>query len=185
MALDPLAQTTDLPTAWQGHADAARALNIASSAIRDAAGAVISEVTSTLNLNALWDTFLPLPGPITAVTAVTVNGSAVDSYTIEDGGLYLCGGWSGGDISVTFTHGLAEVPADIVELTCDLAVAWLQHRATGGGSTAGLTSARIDDAAETYSAEAAGQVSPVFIPEATRRWLANRFGGGALVAGTR
>jgi hypothetical protein len=85
---------------------------------------------------------------------------------------------------VTFTHGLAVVPADIVDLTCVLAKAWLDHVADGGTSTAGLKSVRIDDAAEGYTDEAAGQVSPVFIPEVTRRWLAARFSGGVAVVET-
>jgi hypothetical protein len=76
------------------------------------------------------------------------------------------------------------VPADIVDLTAQLATAWLRHQSEGGGSTAGLTSARLDDAAETYSAESAGQVSPVYIPAVTRQWLAARFGGGAMVVET-
>jgi hypothetical protein len=82
---------------------------------------------------------------------------------------------------VTYTHGLATVPADIVDLTCSLAKAWLDHIAAGGGSVAGLASVRLDDAAESYTDEAASQISPAFIPEATRTWLAGRFGGGVEV----
>lgn len=173
--VDPATDSTKMQTA----------LKVASAAVRDAAGAVIGAVTSTLTLNALHDTFLPLPGPITAVSSVTVNGAAVTAYTIEDGGLSLDGGWGAGDISVTFTHGLPTVPDDIVDLTCNLAIAWLNHAALGAGSTAGLESVRIDDAAESYTDEAAGQVSPVFIPAVTRAWLAARFGGGATVVQTR
>lgn len=189
MALAPLAVTADLALRGvdtdSNPPRVAKALDVASAAVRDAAGAVISQVTSTLTMNALHDTFLPLPGPITDVSAATVNGAAVTSYVIEDGGLTLDGGWGAGDIEVTFTHGLAEVPEDLVDLTCNLAKAWLDHIAEGGGSTAGLTSVRVDDAAEGYTDESAGQVSPVFVPEVTRQWLVARFGGGATVVGAR
>lgn len=188
MALAPLAVAADLSARGVDISNSARinlALSIATSAIRDAAGAVISSIESTLTFGPLCESFLPLPGPITSVSEVTVNGVETTSYTIEDGGLRLDGGWAAGDISVTFTHGLPIVPEDIVDLTCQLAIAWLNHTAEGGGSTAGLTSAALDDARETYSDESAGQVSPAFVPEITRRWLATRFGGGAQVVSFR
>ena len=188
MALNPLAAVADLSARGVYISDnekAATALEVASAAIREAAGAVISQVESTLTFNPLYDTFLPLPGPITAVSEVTVNGVPTTSYDIEDGGLRLSSGWAAGEVVVTFTHGLATDPADIVDLTCQLAISWLEHAASGGGSTAGLASARVDDAAETYTDEAAGQISPVFIPAVTRTWLANRFGGGAQVVSFR
>ena len=188
MALAPLAAVADLLLRGVDTSHStrtAKALDVASSAVRDAAGAVISEVTSTLTLNALHDTFLPLPGPVTAVTSATVNGVPVTAYENRGDGLHLSGGWSAGPIVVTFTHGLPEVPEDIVDLTCNLATAWLNHVAEGGGSTAGLESVRLDDDAEAYSDEFAGQVSPVFIPEVTRQWLRARFGGGVTVVETR
>lgn len=185
MALAPLATTADLSdrNITQGALDVA--LKVASAAIREAADAVISQTESTLTFPARHDTLLPLPGPIAAVTSVTVAGVAITAYEIEPEGLYLARGWGGGDISVTFTHGLPAVPDDIVDLTCNLAKAWLDHAAGGGGSTAGLKSVRLDDAAEGYSDESAGQVSPVFIPEITRNHLRARFGGGAKVVATR
>lgn len=185
MALDSLATTADLPTAWQADAKAARALAVASAAVRDAAGVPISQVTATITTPAPTSgQVLGLPGPITAVTSVLVDGTAVTGYQNLGNGLWLRGGWACEPVpvSVTATFGLTEVPADIVDLTCTLAVAWLQHQADGGGgSTAGLKAAAIDDASETYTDEAAGQVSPVYIPEATRRWLSARFSGGAFV----
>ena len=188
MALTPLAAVADLPSAWQSHPDASRALLVASAAIRDAAGSAISEQTATVTLNAPRGTLLSLPSPVTAVSAVSVDGIALDAedYEVLPNGLWRAGGWGYAPVpvSVAFTFGLDAVPDDVVDLACQLAVAWLNHNDAGGGSTAGLTSARIDDAAETYSDESAGQVSPVYLPEVTRNWLAARFGGGALVVET-
>jgi hypothetical protein len=115
--------------------------------------------------------------------SVMVDGTAVTDYRNLGNGLWRRCGWACEPVPVTVaaTFGLAEVPADIVDLTCQLAVGWLLHDAEGGGSMAGLKSVRLDDAAEAYSDESAGQVSPVFIPAVTRAWLAARFGGGVFV----
>lgn len=188
MALDPLAAAADLPTVWQANALAARALAVASAAIRDAAGVAISEETSTVSVTGGRGNILGLPGPVTAVASVSLDGCALPAtaYEVLPNGLWRYCGWGHCPVpvTVTYTHGLTDVPDDIVDLTCQLAVAWLLHQAGGGGSTAGLTSARLDDAAETYSAESAGQVSPVYIPDVTRNWLARRFGGGVEVVST-
>lgn len=181
MALTPLAAEADLPAGTTG--DLARALKVASAAIRDAAGVPISEVTATVVVNAGSGHLLGLPGPITAVDTVLFDGTETTDFIAQPNGLWRGCGWGHTPVpvTVTYTFGLAEVPDDIVDLTCQLALAWLQHQATGGGSTAGVSSARVDDAAETYTDEASGQVSPIFIPEVTRTWLARRFGGGVEV----
>ena len=191
MALDPLAAAADLAARGIDVSDTARvavALNVASAAIRDAAGVSIGEDTSTVVVNAGRGNLLGLPGPVTAVTSVTVDGDAVDAddYEVLPNGLWRHCGWGYVPLPVTvvYTHGLDPVPVDIVDLTCQLAIAWLNHTSAGGGSTAGLKTARLDDAAEGYTDEFAGQVSPVFIPEVTRNWLARRFGGGVEVVET-
>ena len=184
MALAPLATSADLPAGVSGDVD--RALEVASAAIRDAAGVAISRGTATVVTTTTRGNLLPLPGPIVSVAAVSVDGSPVSDYVIESDGLWRhCGwGWTPARVEVTYTSGFDPVPADIVDLCASLATAWLQHQAEGGGSMAGLASARIDDAAETYTAEAAGQVSPVFIPKVTRDWLSARFGGGTFIVET-
>lgn len=190
MALEPLASTGDLIDRGvdiAGEFDADTALEVASAIIRDAAGVVISAVTTTVTVPAPTSgSLLPLPGPVSAVTAVVVDGTAVTDYRNLGNALWLRGGWACEPVpvEVTATFGLAEVPVDIVELTCTLAKAWLDHKASGGGSTAGLTSARLDDAAEGYTSEDAGQVSPVYLPQVTRDWLAARFSGGVHVVET-
>lgn len=190
MALAPLASTTDLSDRGISTGNMAKALDVASAAIRDAAGSAISEETATVVVNGGRGNLLGLPGPVTAVTSVTVDGTALsaDEYEVLPNGLWRFCGWMicGRPVPVTvvYTFGLATVPDDIVDLTCLLAKAWLDHVASGGSSTAGIASARVDDAAETYTAEGAGQVSPVFIPEVTRTWLSRRFGGGVEVVET-
>lgn len=180
MALAPLAADTDLPAGTTGDVD--RALAVASAAIRDAAQSVISATDATVTVPAPRGHLLRLPA-VTAVTAVTVDGTAITDYVLMGEGLWRRCGWGCEPVPVAITgsFGLADVPDDIIDLTCQLALAWLAHMAGGGGSTAGVASARIDDAAETYTEEASGQISPVFIPEATRTWLAERFGGGVEV----
>lgn len=187
MVLDSLATTADLPSAWELHNKAETALAVASAAIRDAAGCAISQFEDvTVSVVADSSNLLRLPGPVTEVTAVEVDDHALASgaYRVLPEGLWRHSGWSVCGpvlVEVTYTGGLVEVPADVADLCVQLAVAWLQHHDAGGGSTAGLTSAKLDDAAETYTSEAAGRVSPVYIPEATCRWLSARFGGGATV----
>lgn len=197
MALDSLAGVVDLPEVWQADDNAQRALDVASAAIRDAAGVPISQVTATVTIPAPMGRLLTLPAPLTAVTAVSIDGRVLTStdYRVLGNGLWRRQGWSRtcqtgwGDaydhdpapVAVSCTFGLPESPVDVADLCVQLATAWLQHQSDGGGSTAGLTSVKLDDAAEAYTAEASGQVSPVFIPEVTRNWLARRFGGGAFV----
>lgn len=186
MALASLATAADLPTTLAGHADASRALAVASAAIRDAAGVPITETTATVTLPAPLGDLLRLPGPVRSVATVTLDGTAVAEYQTLTEGLWRHGGWGCAPVpvSVTYTFGLAETPEDIKDLCVQLAVAWLRHSDEGGGSTAGLKSVRIDDAAEAYTEEAAGQVSPVFIPRETREWLRARFSGGVAVVET-
>lgn len=196
MALDPLATTTDLQQ--RGITDGALdiALDVASSLVRDAAGCAISEETSTVVVTGTRAKLLGLPGPITDVSALTITTPVVIGYPVSPiiiidfeilpNGLWRQCGWSpwGNDVAkvtVTYTHGLATIPSDLVDLTCNLAKAWLDYSAAGGGSMAGLSSVKLDDASEAYTAEAAGQVSSVFIPEATRDWLGRRFGSSVAV----
>lgn len=186
MSLDPLADVSDLPLVWRTNTDVDRALRVASAAVRDAAGVAIGEETSTVGTNGGPENLLRLPGPVTAVASVLLDGTAVTDFEVLPNGLWRHCGWGRFPcpITVTYTHGLAPVPDDIVDLVAQLAVAWLLHQSEGGGSTAGLTSARLDDAAEGYNDESAGHVSPVYIPEIDRQWLARRFGGGVEVVST-
>lgn len=185
MPLAPLAEVTDLPAVWQLDTDAAeKALVVASTAIRDAAGHPISETTATATVTGTDGALLALPSPVRAVTAVAIDGTAVTDYKALPEGLWRACGWSGcgpSAVTVSATFGFAEVPADIVDLTVQLAVSSLEHNASGGGLTAGVSSVRIDDAAESYTDEAANAPTPSALPESTRTWLRARFGGSAIV----
>lgn len=189
MTLAPLAAPADLPTVWQTHGDVHKAIAVASSSVRDAAGVPISSTTATIRVPGGSHALLRLPAPVTEVATVVLDGTtlAASEYEVLAEGLWRFGGWGCGPVpvDVTLTFGLAEVPADIVDLAAQLATSWLQHREAGGGSVGGLRSVKVDDAAETYNDEAAGQVSPAFIPRVTRSWLAARFNGaGAVVVGS-
>lgn len=186
MALASLATVADLSARNITGTPAELALSIASAAIRDAAGALISQDTSTVVVNAGRGNLLTLPGPVTAVASVAVAGSTVTDYEILPNGLWRARGWGSAParVVVTYTHGLAAVPADIVDLTCTLAKAWLDHTAAGSASTSGLKSVRLDDAAETYTDEQAGALSATHIPAVTRAWLASRFGSAIAVVET-
>ena len=167
--------------------DLDHALAVASYLVREAAGSAISSVTSTVTLPAPWGEFLYLPKPITAVTSVAVEGAAVTGYKIRVDHLYLKAGWAnqdGDDVEVTFTHGYATVPGDVVDLTVQIALEWLAYSNEGGGSTAGIQSVKIDDAAETYTVEHAARLYPVYVPDQTAIDLRRRFGaGGPAVVG--
>ena len=80
-------------------------------------------------------------------------------------------------------HGLAEVPADIVQLVCDFAIAGMNT--AGNGSRSGVTSEAVDDYRVTYADGEDAQASVVEIPERTRLMLRQRFGGGTYVVTPR
>ena len=196
MALDPLASKSDLEKRGVDiDSDAAGpALAAASAAVRDAAGVPISEVTSTVTFDAVEGCWLQLAGlPVTAVTEVLVGSTDVTAdVSLRSGGrLHLASGWYEGDypgdeITVTYTHGLPEVPADIVDLVCALAAASVAKAAEGDYSARPNVSAEREQIGEyTHSVDYGdgtdAQASVVELPERTKRNLAARFGGGAYV----
>lgn len=191
MALAPLATATDLQTRGVDVTDTARvdaALASASESVRDAAGCPISEVSATISLPAPppCDQWLDLPGPVTDIASVEVAGEAVTDYVRQGSSLWLRGGWRSSlepvNVDVDLTFGLAEVPADIVSLVCDLAQASLLQDAPTPG---GLSSVAIDDYRESYATGAEAQVSVFEIPPRTRAWLRQRFGATAFVVQER
>lgn len=198
MALAPLATVADLAArgvtvAPDETATINTALEVASAAVRDAAGSPISSVTSTVALEGGADLRLPLPGrPVTAVSAVLVNGTAVTDYKLSSGALWRARGWADGcspaEVTVTYTHGLPVVPADIVDLVCRLAggvlVELRSGDALGALASRPLVSERIGDYSAVYS-YAAPLLSSLEIPDYLRKRLAARFGGSLLVVKSR
>jgi hypothetical protein len=192
MALAPLATTADLElkgvdVSNQGLVDLM--LNAASWIIRDAAGTLISEATSTVTVMAPDARWLALPGPVTAVSTVVLDGETVTDWKLLNGMLWRECGWQSWcepvAVQVTFTHGYAEVPADIVNLCIDLAKAGIEA-ASEEAVPVNVVAASytIDDYTERlqYSEQARTAME---LPDVTRQWLAQRFGGGVYVTGER
>lgn len=189
MALDPLATLDDLAelglTVETDETTVAnRYLAVASAAVRDAAGSPISQTTSTVTLEGDTGQRLRLPGlPVQSVASVAIDGTAVTDWRLRSGQLWRFGGWTNilpSDVVVTYTHGLPEVPADIIDLVGRLvAGAMASYRAEDGGASLGtqvITSERIGDYAVTYGGD--GLATDMELPAYLRERLAARFGGG-------
>ena len=197
MALDPLATQSDLEARGltvdaSEVAIVAVYLDVASTAVREAAGSPISETTSTITLEGEPGQWLTLPGlPVSAVATVTVDGEAVTDWRLRSQRLWRAAGWTGCDgpseVEVTQTHGLATVTADIVDLVCRMVAGALKAQrseADGTGlATEVITSERIGDYAVTYGGD--GRVSEMDLPQYWRERLEARFGGGAQLLRSR
>ncbi len=190
MALDDLATVADLSARGVGVSDVALVtsqLAAASEAIRDAAGCPISATTQTVALEAPTGSRLTLPSqPVTDVVEVLVDGVAVTDWRVVSGALWRPGGWRSCGrprlVEVTYTSGLAEVPADVVDLVCQFAIAGINN--AGEGSRAGLAYESIDDYRVGFQQGDHATASPMEVPTRTRQWLRARFGGGAHVVGS-
>lgn len=198
MALPPLATVADLTTRGltvEGSETALAGIYLeeASAAVREAAGVPISQTTSTVTMegpdDSLW---LTLPGaPIVSVSSVAIDGESVTDWRLRSHRLWRAGGWSPrcepSEVSVTQTHGLPTVPADIVGLVCRIAAAVLiAHRAQPGGeglAARDVRSERIGDYSVTYGDS--GRITEIELPHYLREQLAARFGGGAAVVRSR
>jgi hypothetical protein len=190
MALDPLASVADMEargvTVAAGEAVfLAASLDSASTVVREAAGSPISTATSTVELEGETGSRLRLPGlPVRSVSEVLLDGVPVTDWRLRSGALWRAGGWSSGSgpsaVSVTYVHGLPEVPADIVDLVCRMAgQALLSFRENEDALAAladkPLSQERIGDWSATYTF--APEYSVMELPEKVRRRLAARFGG--------
>jgi hypothetical protein len=199
MALPPLATTDDLDArtiTWDDQRLAETYLDVASAAVRDAAGVPISRTTSTVNLFGDGGQWLRLPGPpVVSVASVDMDGVTVDvgEYALVDGFLFRVCGWeASGSLPlpfvVTYTHGYAEVPADVVDLVARMAGAAIKLAEQDAGG-AGLVvdrvvSERLGDYAVTYDSSAG--TTEMELAQVTRDRLRSRFGGGtAAMVGTR
>ncbi|WP_319061426.1 hypothetical protein [Streptomyces europaeiscabiei] len=153
-------------------------LDVASTLIRDAAGSPISEITSTVKLEGSGGR-LRLPGwPVTAVSAVEIDGEAVTDWKLRSGALTRsCGFPDGSEVEVTYTHGLPEVPSDIVDLVCRLAGQQLVALRNGETASRPLKTERIGDYAVGYDTDV--DSGTMLLTDFQRNRLAARFGGGA------
>lgn len=183
MALAPLATVADLEARGvvvaAEEADAVAVyLDVASTLVRDAAGSPIGEVTSTVVLEGSGGR-LHLPGkPVTAVSAVEIDGVAVTDWKLRNGALTRsCGFPDGSEVEVTYVHGLPEVPADIIDLVCRLAGQELLALRNGEGvADRPLKTERIGDYSVGYDTDV--NSGTMLLTDFQRARLAARFGGG-------
>lgn len=192
MALAPLASTADLEARGIDTTNATRVtalLNAASAAVRAAAGSPITATTATISLPTPEGRRLVLPAPVRSVSSVEIDGQPITDYRKSGNSLWR-DGWGApcelpGEVVVTLTFGLAEAPADVVDLVCNLVGAGLAHADAGYESRSGVvnTSERIDDYDRSVSYAQGGDATatPMEIPEGTRRSLRRRFGTGGVV----
>lgn len=185
MALAPLATVADLE-ARGVVVDASETtivetyLAVASSIVRDAAGSPISEEISTISLEGGAEQRLHLPGqPVTAVSNVSVDGLAVTDYRLTNGALWRSQGWQHGcdpsAVELTMTHGLATVPADIVDMVCRMAAQSLVAFRGGDIAPRQVDAERIGDYSVEYADSETGTMS---LTDYQRNRLAARFGNG-------
>lgn len=198
MALTPLATAADLSARGIDVTDTFAVitqLDAASAAIRAAAGCAISRQTSTVTLWTESSRRIELPArPVVSVATVVLDGVTLTlntDYVLRGSSLWSLGGaWQEpgsipGALVVTFTHGFAEVPADIVDLTCALAGAGLAAVADGFAANTGKQYESIDDYRVGFAIGADAVVSVMELPDRTARSLRRRFGsGGAVSVGT-
>lgn len=162
----------------------------ASAAVRDAAGVPISEAMSTVVLAGTCDRWLRLPGqPVTAVDSALLDGSAVTDWRLSQGMLWRRCGWQFTDepseVTVEQTHGLPEVPADIVGMVCSLvgmALRAVHSSADGAGASPlpqDVVSVGIDDYRISFRQDGDRNLTVFTIPDRVQRSLRARFGGGA------
>lgn len=168
-----------------------RYLAVASASVRAAAGCPISQGTSTVWLAGQREERLPLPGPpVTSVEDVLLDEAEVSGWRLSRprASLYRAGGWGtdASEVEVTYTHGLPEVPADIVALVCRIAATTLMsHRSDESGGGLGVrrvTQLRIGDYSASFAND--GTMTEIELPATTRAQLRARFGGGAAVVRT-
>lgn len=196
MSLSPLATLADLDArgiTYEGEgALAVTFLEVASAAVRDAAGCPIGVQTSTVRLYG-DGTRLVLPGsPIVSVASVVLDGETITDWKLRPGGLFRACGWADSDrdspapADVTYTYGLGAVPADIVDMVCRMAAAALVAATSeddgSGLAVNNITQERLGQYAVTYNAESGA--TEMELSERTRNRLAARFGGGAAMVGS-
>lgn len=192
MAPEPLATVADLSALGIDTTDTALVgslLASVSAAVREAAGVMISRATSTIRLEGTREQWLALPGaPVVAVTAVELDGTAVNDHRVVGGRLWRPGGWQStyapSEVRVTLTHGYDPVPADIVKMVCTFVAAGVHEVTEGIGSNRGKSSERADDYQISFTRGEDEIVDMTELPQRTKDALRARFSGAVAVTGT-
>jgi hypothetical protein len=183
--MDPLADVAEL-RAWLQDPNfdggtAAVVLAAASGTVRGQTGQDFSLVTGdTVVLDGSEDDWLYLPQrPVTAVSAVDINGAAlpVGGWTLSGSRIYRYNGWNHAMvlassnsygraptlITITYDHGYATIPDDVKAAT--LAVA-----ADIAGNPAGLIAETIDDYTWRRSETPEGTATQMLLAAVVRRY---------------
>lgn len=190
MESPPFATATDLADFLGVDFDATtttqanRMLQAASDEIRSVIGQNITRTSSTAVLPGVEDYWLVLPQtPVVSVESVKMDGKDVTDFVLISGRLYRWWGWQDlfiiyepRNITVTYTHGYATVPGDLVTLACSLASVAMAQTASGQmGQAPGLTGEGIDDYKQTFDGIGHGAME---IPKATAARLRAKYGNG-------
>lgn len=195
MALPDLAAAADLSVRGVDASNVnlvAEMLAVASSIVRGAAQSPILSTTSTVKLWATdTDNFIDLPGkPVTAVTAVALDGDVVPStdYKLVNGRLWRMSGWGYPreplEVVVTLTHGFTAVPAYVRNLVCDLAIAGMATAADGAHDS-NVVAESIDDYSVTFAQGYEATATAMELPRLTKQALRKKFGGGVALMASR
>lgn len=166
MALPPFAAVSDLAALVQtevNEAAAGVALASASAMIRGWTRQTISRVvddTVSLRAPAGYERELVLPQrPVQSVSRVEINGVPLVDWVLSSDRLLRYCGWrylpgrapylDPGLVTVTYTHGWAEVPEDVRAVCLDIASMTITN-------PSGLRTVQIDDYSRTFAAETLG-----------------------------
>lgn len=127
--MPPLASVADLEGRLGRTFDAGEAiragllLDDASAVVRAYTGQQFNEATSTVRLKVRGGVVRLPQRPATAVTTVAdVDGNTVGHTWYSGDAIHLTGGYpTGGWVDVTYDHGYASVPGDVVAVVCQIA----------------------------------------------------------------
>jgi len=194
VALAPLATVADLSDLGIDTSNTALVdflLNSVSEEVREAAGVQITRATSTVTIATEASRRIELPGfAPREVTDVSLDGLSLTEgtdYVVRAGSLYrTCGPWRHpgdipGALTVTYVHGLDEVPADIKRTVCLYVAAGINAAEDKFAGHRGLQYVSIDDYREGYLSGTDEVVDPAGLTQRTRDQLRARFGGSAPV----
>jgi hypothetical protein len=166
VALPPFAAVSDLAALMQtdvNEAAAGVALASASALIRGWTRQTISRVVDdvvTLRAPEGYERALVLPQrPVQSVSRVEINGLQLVDWVLSNDRLLRYCGWrylpgrmpylDPGLVTVTYTHGWAEIPDDVRAVCLDLASMTITN-------PSGLRTVQIDDYSRTFAAETLG-----------------------------
>jgi len=139
---------------------------------------LVAVTDDSVTLLGTTDSWLDLPErPVTAVSSVAVDGTAVGDYRLFGARLWRSCGWAPSPlepstVTVAYSHGYA---SDAQELQLARGAVLAVVRDWAANPTA-ATSLRIDDYAETYSALAARLETTTHLRAALRRQYGRRGG---------